>query len=278
MKKKEEKKAKPKIAILTPTRDGQVDCGYSATVAEIISFLHEEYYIKPTIVQGVSDIAKGRSRLWNMWYQTDVDYCLWIDSDISFKPEDLKRMLDSGLPFVALNYAKKQNVDEAFLRSAHILQQSEGQIDPIKARQASYIYVSTGEHMLAKEGKFKNFVTCDGVGFGAVLIHRSGADMLMNWAKNNLPKVKFDGIQHDSVIEGYHVFDTYYLDDGSTLAEDFSFCKRYKESGGEVVIMSDAVVRHSGFAHYDGCFKTYMDVLQMMPEGQEPLHKEYSKK
>ena len=161
MKKKDETKAKPKISILTPTRDGQVDCSYAATISGIINLLGDEYDIQPSIIQGVSDIARGRSRLWNMWYQTDVDYCLWLDSDIAFRPADFKRMLDTNLAFVSLNYAKKQNFDEAFLRSAHLLQEAKGSIDPVEARQASYTYVSTGEHKLYEEGEFKNIVTCD---------------------------------------------------------------------------------------------------------------------
>lgn len=279
MKKKEETKAKPKIAILTPTRDGQVDCSYTATITGIINLLGDEYEIKPSIIQGVSDIARGRSRLWNMWYQTDVDYCLWLDSDIAFSPVDFKRMLDSNLAFVALNYAKKQNFDEAFLRAAHLIQQSQGSIDPIAARQASYTYVSTGQHKLFEEGQFKNIVTCDGVGFGAVLIHREGAELLMKWAHNHLPQVTFESVHEGSDdIKGYHVFETFYDDDGGTLGEDFSFCKRYKEAGGEICILSDAVVRHAGFTHYDGCFKTYMDVCKLLPDDAPALHKDYSKK
>ena len=279
MKKNEEKKAKPKIAILTPTRDGQVDCNYTATLTGIINLLGDEYEIKPSIIQGVSDIARGRSRLWNMWYQTDVDYCLWIDSDIAFRPQELKRMLHSNLAFVALNYAKKQNFDEAFLRSAHLLQQSNGDIDPVKARQASYTYVSTGEHKLFSEGEFEGIVTCDGVGFGAVLIHRDGADLIMNWAKNNLPEVVFDPINEGGKdIVGYHVFETEYGEDGSTLGEDFSFCKRYKKAGGQICLIADALVRHAGFTHYDGNFQSYLDVMQLLPKGEKPLHKNYSKK
>ena len=279
MKKKEETKAKPKIAILTPTRDGMVDSGYTATVSGIISELSDEYDIKASIIQGVSDIARGRSRLWNMWYQTDVDYCLWLDSDIAFSPSDFKRMLDSNLAFVALNYAKKQNFDEAFLRAAHLIQQANGSIDPIKARQASYTYVSTGEHKLYSEGEFKGIVTCDGVGFGAVLIHRDGADLIMNWAKENLPEVTFEPINAGAKdIVGYHVFETFYEEDGNTLGEDFSFCKRYKIAGGEICMIADAFVRHQGFTHYDGNFQSYLDVMQLLPKGEKPLHKEYVKK
>lgn len=277
------KETKKKVAVLTPTRDGLVDSSYVSSLVETVKLLSDKYDISPSIVTGVSDIALGRTKLWSAWYKNkDVDYCLWLDSDIGVNPKDYARLFECidkyDLDAIAVSYPKKAYDPRALLRSAHILQQNEGQIDVGISVEASYTYVSTGLHKLINEGELKGLMTCDGVGFGCVLIGRKGADKLMKWAEKNMDKTEIEHIfKENETIKGYHIFDSVMNEENEVLSEDYSFFERWKMAGNSLYILPDVKVRHTGFSHYDGNFQSFVKVMGYLDAESEPLNKDYRK-
>lgn len=261
-------KEKKKIAILTPTREGLVDISYSNSLIATMKLLGDEYDIQPTLVSGISDIVQGRNRLFNLWIKSDADYCLWVDSDISWNPVDLKSMLDSPCSVIAVNYPKKANDYKSFLQFASMLQQHTGEIDVEKALEASYSYTSTGKHNKYGEGEFKGLMSVGGIGMGFFLMHRSAAEPLLDWASTNMQKVNMATLT-GKAIDGYpffnHIVDDEYGDNGSLecFGEDFSFCKRLGYAGLKIFIDPNIRLRHSGYSVYDGKFSSFVELVEI---------------
>ena len=260
-----------KLAILTPTRDGLVDINYTSSMLATQKLLAGEWEVEPTMISGASDVTSARNTLFNLWYgTTDVDAVMFIDSDISWNPEDLKRWLDKGYYMCSGNYPKKAFNPEAFLRAAHLMQKVDGEVDVKKALRASYDYISTGRHNLISGGDYDGLMTTEGVGMGFFMMHRDAADVLMDWAKENMTKTKFYTLSEDKPTEGYAVFNHVQDEEGKNYGEDFSFCRRMIDAGLTILLDPNVTLRHTGNVGFDGEFQCLIDVMKMAKEAGEP--------
>lgn len=258
-----------KLSVLTPTRDGLVDINYVRSLMATQAIC-EGWQIEPTMTTGNSDITKARNDLFNMWYQSDVDACLFVDSDISWQPYQFKSWLDAEYSLMAANYPKKQFNFEAFLKICNAMQIKNGHIEVGKALSASFDYVSTGEHRVIEGGDFHGKMMVRGVGMGFFYIDRDAADLLFEWAKKNMEPYKFHGIGGGKVYTGYPVFNHLNREDGKMFGEDFSFCQRLIEAGINPVIDPEMEVMHTGQTGFVGKFKDYTDAHQLFKEmGQD---------
>ena len=264
--------AKKKIAVCTPTRDGQVDGSYAASLIHLCKISADKYEIEPTIVTGVSDISGGRNKIWNKWYyQTDVDYIFWLDSDISFMPADVLTMLEYDVDVIGGNYAKKQWDVRKILETAYLMQNVRGEIDAQQCLEASLTYVSSGSHIHYTKGPKAGLASTERLGMGFLIISREGAKKLMDWAEANMKKCTYAN-QSGPDYDGYSVFDPIVNDTGYYQAEDYAFCERMKMAGLELHIHPELHLRHSGIASFDGRFSSVMDLYadakkqgQMLP-------------
>ena len=251
--------SKKKIAIVTPTRDGLVDINYTNSVYQTQKILGDEYNIELSLMSGVSDISAGRNKIFNVWYyNTDVDYLLWVDSDISFSPLDLKKMLEYDVDVIGANYAKKQIDVKTLLETAALMQKLDGKVDAQNCLEASFNYVVGGSTSILKGGPMDGLATCETLGMGMMLMKREGADKLIEWCKENMTKKKWPW--NDGFAEGYPVFDPWVNEQNENLAEDFAFCTRLKEAEIKLYFHPKMKIRHSGYMAFDGNFE---EVVQL---------------
>ena len=146
--------AKKRIAVATPTRDGLVDINYTSSMFHLQKQLGAEYDIELTMASGVSDISAGRNKIFNKWYfETDVEYLLWVDSDISFAPLDLKKMIEYDVDVIGGNYPKKKLDIKNLLETAALMQKVDGHIHAEQCLHASMDYVIGGQTHILKGDK-----------------------------------------------------------------------------------------------------------------------------
>ena len=253
--------AKKRIAIVTPTRDGLVDINYTNSVFHTQKHLGDEYDIELSLISGVSDIVGGRNKLFNKWYyETDVEYLLWIDSDISFSPLDLKKMLDYNVDCIGANYPKKKVDVKNLLQTASLMQQLYGKIDAQSCLEASFDYVVGGQTNIHEGGELDGLGTCEMLGMGLMLLSRSGADKLVSWCDENMTKKKWPWL--DKMIEGYGVFDPTENEDNENLAEDFAFCKRLQQARVILYFHPKMKIRHTGMMAFDGDFSAVTELAK----------------
>jgi hypothetical protein len=265
-----------KLSILTPTRDGLVDINYTSSLLATQKLLSGEWEVEPTMISGASDITSARNALFNLWYQTDVDVVMFIDSDVSWNPRDLKRWLDSGLFVVSGNYPKKAFNVQNLLKAAHLLQNKYGEVDPKKALRASFEYISTGAHRKIVKGEYEGYMLVDAVGMGMFMMRREAADVVMSWAEENMQKTKFSTLSYEKAVEGYPIFNHVMDENGQGYGEDFSFCRRLGEAGVQIFLDPKMTLRHTGTVSFDGCFQDMMDVVELAKEaGNEEWREDF---
>lgn len=169
----------------------------------------------------------------------DATHILFIDADMRFEPQLVLDMIEFDKPLVGTLYAKKTLPIE-WVGSAL---QGDQEIDG-------------------------GFLKVEGVGFGVTLIRRDCVQAIIDDGKTeietNLDRHTAGKMLKSQGIERMiRAFDTVNLPD-RRLSEDFSFCWRYRQSGGEVWAATHHRVVHIGQYGFAGQYGR-------LPQGQRPL-------
>lgn len=92
-----------KIAVLLPSQD-TVSVGFAYDLARLFG---SNSGLTIFNVRGTY-IPQQRATLVNAALDADATHCLWIDSDMRFPPDALRRLLEHRLPIVATNYPTRR--------------------------------------------------------------------------------------------------------------------------------------------------------------------------
>jgi hypothetical protein len=193
-------------------------------------------------------IPRARSTLVGTFLDNPAStHLLFIDADIGFEPEQVHRLLSFDKDFTAAAYPLKaldwQSLPEHVTRDGEPLE------------QAGLRYVGklcTGPE-LRIDGSFATAVHAGG---GFQLIRRSVFERLIEahpekrytnalvFAQDGRNKVPYYAL-FDSMIDGQT--DTY-------LSEDYAFCQRWRDIGGEIWVDLESRLTHVGGHDFHGNF------------------------
>lgn len=191
---------------------------------------------------GACDIEEVRNIFVTMWYDgmPNSSHLLFIDTDMEFDPTLVNNMLAFDKPLVGVYYAKRQYPMEAVGQSF---------------RQDELSDVHNG------------FLKVLGIGAGVMLIRRD----LVTTMIEKMPQIIdedeacINGHPNGDAIKAYggkriiRPFDRMRTESGFKLSEDMSFCKRWRDCGGEIWAEVNHVVGHIGRHNYT---LRYMDHLE----------------
>ena len=162
-------------------------------------------------------IYDARNELLQKAIDENYDRVLWLDSDMSFKPDLLKRLeadLVDGRDFVSgLYFKRKQPITPTIYKNCDVYNLGEGGLSPMAVPYWDY-----------PEDKVFQIEAC---GFGAVL-------MTMDGIKRTVDRF---GRMPFMPVAGF--------------GEDLSFCLRWREAGGMLWCDSGARLDHIGFHAYN---------------------------
>ena len=101
--------ATPTLFIATPCLDGNVNAHFTASLVRTMSALQQRGWRAPQIdfEIGNSLIADARNKLVARFLASDCSDLVFIDSDLSWSPDDLLRLASYDAPFVAGVYQRK---------------------------------------------------------------------------------------------------------------------------------------------------------------------------
>jgi hypothetical protein len=103
----------------TPLPHGLLHPATRKSIAATIHRYRNEIRIGIATVTGVACIEQARGHLYGQYReQGRADYLWMIDSDVSWEPDTLGRLMDRDLPLVGAAYCLKQDDAEENLRSA----------------------------------------------------------------------------------------------------------------------------------------------------------------
>ena len=185
-------------------------------------------------IQHLADIVSVRNEIARIFLEGDSTHLLMVDGDIGYEPSDVMRMLDRDVDFaVAAPPARALRLDLA-LRAA-----AAGQ--PMAEHKAGWFFVTP-----LAEDRISGRLRVDAAGF-APIDSIGGAFMLLRRAVFERLGKAHPALQYRSVEERPAV--SYFeggIVDGVRLGEDRMFCKRWRDVGGDIHLLADATMTHTG--------------------------------
>jgi hypothetical protein len=150
---------------------------------------------------------------------------LFLDADIGFEPEQVLRLIESGTEMCAAVYPIKR-IDWDRVRSA-----IETKRPNPAAAALKYVFEVDDPNAVTEKG---SFVKVRYAGTGFLMIRRGALERMCA----RYPQLQY---KRDHSIDAatasdkrFALFECMIAEDGTYLSEDFAFCKRWTDMGGEI--------------------------------------------
>ena len=230
-----------KLVIGTPAYGGLVTTLYVASLLKLQKAAAERR-LNLTVLMPSGDalITRARNTIVTQFLDDPAaTHLLFIDADIGFEPASVFRLLESGGDMVAGVYPTKK-IDWARVKAM-----ADMGVERLESAALSYVIEYKDPKAI---GVRDGFTPVRYAGTGFLMIRRAVFTRLME----RHPELKFER-QHESPDPGagsphrYALFDC--MIDPATktyLSEDFSFCKRWTDSGGEIWVDLTSKLTHTG--------------------------------
>ncbi len=189
-------------------------------------------------------ITRARSRLAAQFLASDATQLLFIDADIGFKPENVFRLLEANRDVVAAVCPLKSIDWEKARRAA------EAGVADLQAASIGYVvrFIPTPDSSVEVEGGFAK-VAYGGTGF--LMIKRAAMQAVVD-AHPEL-RARMGDMADAAAPVATMIFDTMIEPEtGQYLSEDYAFCRRWRDLGGDIWADMEARLTHVGHAAYTG--------------------------
>lgn len=220
---------KNNIFFATPCYGGMLTDQYFLSMFRVSQLLMQHgINFRITTLRNESLITRARNILVAMFLDSECTHLMFVDSDIEFQPDDFLRALAYDKPIMAAAYPKKAL--------------------PIQyAINFKFVNADT------KEIKVENgAIEVLDASTGFFLIKRETIEKMIQ----EYPELHY---RNDSNIDAklnkhcYALFDTM-LDptDNRYLSEDYTFCRRWQQLGGEIWLDPNTKLNHVGSYTFEG--------------------------
>ncbi|NNM82835.1 MAG: hypothetical protein HKL98_09580 [Burkholderiales bacterium] len=234
---------KPLVVIATPCHGGMVNHAYMNSVIRLMTSVSQTIPLSILLLGGDSLITRARALLVAKFLENPLaTHLLFVDADISFEPEAFLRLYLQDKDFAAAMYPLKDIFWNSLPERA-----ARGET----AATAGLDYV--GKLCSGEALKIENrFATAEFAGTGFQLVKRAVFEKLA--AAH--PELSFSSAHSRTALETanqYALFDPMIdPDTGEYLSEDFAFCRRWRNLGGEIWLDLDSRITHVGSADFRG--------------------------
>jgi hypothetical protein len=243
----------PMVMIGTPCYNGNVTVHYLRSVVPMIGFLEQQGVRTGMLTPShESLITRGRNLIANEFLrQKEYTHLLFIDADIGFAPELPWKYLQADKDVVCGIYPVK-HLDLDKLRT----------IDPdvlSRVAEAASLHYAVKLKPGGRPEPLTGLLPVDYGATGFMLIRR---EVLVRLAEA-YPELHYDyAYTNDDHIGNVAFFET--AIDPETrdyLPEDYAFCKRWTDIGGEIYADVHSVFTHVGTHEYTGNFTAFLTHL-----------------
>lgn len=230
-----------KIFLAIPSADAKVSIHTMASVLRTQSALAKQGIQVMFDMLDFAEVSVARNILAARFIASDCTHMLFCDDDISFEPQVIGDMISAQAPFVSAGCVKREFDLEKFAAARKQLEP--GPADDENRGAALRAATSLNYQRLDPETRNGKFVEAVQTGFGLTLIHRDVFGALR--AARVVATQAYGKRLTGGEVHGY--FDRIHVEDvGSTLPEDYSFCRRWRQCGGQVWVLEGAQTRHHG--------------------------------
>lgn len=224
----------PSIFIGTPTTKDLVSSQYAASIGGLLFTLGVRRIGGQLDIQEGYDVAQQRDQIAAKFLASKHSHLLFVDSDIQFRPEDVLKMAAANKEVIGAVYPFRTFIP------GHIEKHIKAGRTEHDAMRLAHRYA-----FAAAEVKLKGeFFRAESVGAGLMLVSRECFERVR---KHCAPEpYRIHGTT--SPVEGF--FQSIRREDGEMIPEDWSFCQRVREAGGDVWAYPFAEMGHVGtFVH-----------------------------
>jgi hypothetical protein len=228
------------LVIATPCYGGQVSVLYAASLFKLQQMIRSYggLTLKVLFKDGDALITRARASLLSQFLDDPLaTHLLFLDADIGFEPEQVLRLIQCGADMCAAVYPVKR-LDWDKVRQTI----ETARPDPATAALSYVFEVDDPSAVIERAG----FVKVRYAGTGFLMVRRQAAEKMC---------VRYPHLQYkrDHSIDAatvsdnrFALFECMIADDGTYLSEDFAFCKRWTDMGGEIWADLKSTLCHVG--------------------------------
>ena len=238
--------AKPYIYLAVPCYGGSLNLFFVHSMLKLQEACHARGIgLHVDMMGGEALITRGRSRLAAAFLaHREASHILYIDADIGFPPEQVFRLLEADKEVIAAVCPLKK-IDWDKVRAA-----AKAGAPDLQAVGIGYVvrFLPTPDKSVDVNDGFAK-VAYGGTGF--LMIKREAMQRLVD-AHPEL-RAKMGDMGDGLAPEATMVFDTMIEPEtGQYLSEDYAFCRRWRDLGGDIWADFAARLTHVGHAAYTG--------------------------
>ena len=237
------------LLIGTPCFGGTVVCEY---LSGLLGLLATGIKATCSVLVAESLVTRARNTIVATFLSNpSFTHLLFIDADIGFQSEAVLRLLDAGKPVVSAVYPRKTLDWEAIRR---IAPHSTGGQD---LQEKSLTYVVNVSEMAAHETLTveNGFLKVLDAPTGFMLIERRVFEIL----RDKYPELHYEDdqphrLQSGASSENFWLFFDTMVDPNTKryLSEDYAFCRRWQNAGGEIWVDLCSPLVHVGRYAFSG--------------------------
>lgn len=242
------------VMIGTPCFGGQVSWLYTASLLRLQRALAQRGWGFDSLLEaGDALVTRARQTIVSRFLaDPTATHLLFIDADIGFEPEQVFRLVEFGEDFTAAAYPVKEIHWELM---AGAVQAGRA---PLESATLSYVVECDSSQGLSTRG---GFVKSHYAGTGFLMIRRAALEAMIA----RYPELRYKS-EHRSVdsLEDSPwrsaLFNCMIDEAGIYLSEDFSFCRRWTDMGGEIWVDYTSRLEHVGVMIYRGNMAARVDL------------------
>lgn len=236
----------PSIYLATPCYGGQAYIGFVQGLLDLqAACAARGVGLSINLGGGDALITRARAVMAAKFLASDATHLLFVDADIAFSPDHVFRLLDAERDLVGGVYPLKR-IDWDKARQAAL--------DGLKDLQAAslgyvvrFIPSATNSVELDDEG----FGPVAYVGTGFMLIRRHVVQAVADAHPELVAKLR--DLAGGGPGQATMIFETMIEPEtGELLSEDYAFCRRWRDLGGQVFADFRSRFSHTGHAAYSG--------------------------
>lgn len=239
-----------KVLICTPAYNGQVTAGYMASILNVVIQAPLRGHEVNVFTNTDSLVTRARNNAVAVFLDGDWDHLFWVDSDISFQPDQFFRLLDAGRGITAGGYPLKML---HFPQSPTRLTGAD-----LEASMLRYAITLEGDVTIPEDG----FIQVVDAATGFMCISRTVLEDMVK----SYPELKYASDQEHlgapTSQNHYLLFDTM-VENGRYLSEDYAFCRRAQRLGIPVWLDLRSELTHTGSFEFKGSIPATSKAAQM---------------
>jgi hypothetical protein len=233
-----------KIAISTPAYGEIFYMSYVESVFRLVRALERRNWQTYFNSTAFADIVESRNVLLTRWFdKTDATHLLFIDADMGFDHELIFDMIALDQPVVGVISPKRQIDLEKLAKLS---------VDGLPFENAvagAHSFIMQRKAGVRAAGK-AGFVEVEACGTGIMLVRRDCVtDMLGKLPDISDTKAAGTSPLTRNLDRVIRAFDPLFVD-GERLSEDFSFCHRWRQCGGQIWANTTHAITHVGLHRY----------------------------